>query len=86
MKILDKIINKLNIHENYIKKVKAEREKISDWTNKQLEGYVDSYFNHGFPMLRTMFGETILGEPPIIEACIEVYGQRITNNLYKPTN
>jgi hypothetical protein len=85
MKILDSIINKFKLHENYVEKVKAEREKVNSWTDKQLERYIDSYFNHGLAGLRDLFGETILGEPPIIEACIEVYGQRLTNNLYKPS-
>jgi hypothetical protein len=85
MEILNSIIQKFKLHENYVKKVKAEREKVSGWTNKQLEGYVDSYFNHGISGLRDLFGETSLGEPPIIEACVEVYGQRVTNNLYKPS-
>ena len=84
--MLNSIISKFNLHENYVNKVKAEREKIKGWTDKQIEGYMESYFNHGLSGLRNFFGETLFGEPPIIEACVEVYGQRITNNLYKPTN
>ena len=82
--MLENIFQKFKLHENYIKKVKIERDKIRDWTNEQIKGYLDSYDNHGFSGLRNFFGETIFGEPPIIEACIEVYGQRVTNNLYFP--
>ncbi len=78
MKILDNIFQKL--HENYVEKVKIERGRIKDWTNEQIKGYLDSYYNHG------PFWNVFIGEPPIIEACIEVYGQRVTNNLYLPPN
>lgn len=78
MKILDDLFQ--NIHNRYIEKVKAERDKIKEWTNEQIKGYLDSYLNHGSPL------DVFIGEPPIIEACIEVYGQRITNNLYSPPN
>ena len=86
MKILDSLFQKFKLHENYLEKVIVEKERINDWTNKQLEGYIDSYFNHGFSGLRDLLGKTVLGEPPIIEACIEVYGQRVTDNLYKSSN
>jgi hypothetical protein len=78
MKVIDNLFDKM--HNNYIEKVKIEREKIKEWGNEQLKGYIDSYLAHGSPL------DVFFGEPPIIEACIEVYGQRVTNNLYKPTN
>ncbi len=84
MKVINDLLDKM--HNKYIEKVKIERDKIKNWSDEQLKGYTDSYFNHGFSGLRNLFGETLFGEPPIIEACIEVYGQRVTNNLYKPTN
>jgi hypothetical protein len=83
MKIINNLLDKM--HNNYIEKVKIERDKIKEGSNEQIKGYLDSYLAHGSP-LHVFFGETILGEPPIIEACIEVYGQRVTNNLYSPPN
>jgi len=76
MKILNNLLYKMQ--NNYIERVDAERERIKDWTNEQIKGYLDSYLNHG------SFLDVFTGEPPIIEACIEVLGQRVTNDLYKP--
>jgi hypothetical protein len=62
------------LHENYISRVEKEKEKLrkEKWSVDKMEGYVQSYEEHGLYTLRSLFGL----EPAIIEACIEEAGYR----------
>lgn len=60
MKTLNEIIQIFDFHQNYIEKLKLEKNKIKDWSDEQLKGYINSYLNHCSSL------DVFFGEPPIV--------------------
>lgn len=67
------LLSRLIGHEGYMRRVKKERGKIQSygWSADKMDGYIQSYMNHGFPMTRALFSSLpFFGEPALVQACI----------------